>query len=348
MSRPPPLTIRLVPPSAGTSSSWSLDSLRNELEQAGHDVHVGTADELVAAPAPDVVHCFGITEALDLPAQVGEAPLFVTPSDGFGEGEPPSAAPVLSSAASVVVRSSSQQELVHRLGVPWYRTWVLPVAVDVDTYSRLGEMANRTGRFRLVAELSGPADGLEDVIAAVSRLDDVELVVLLGEPGGAQVSERRLAAIRSATHDAGVSERCVLVAPSSAGERAWWLRSAHVAVAVPHSAAGVDFAAQAMACGTPVVATPVDALADIVVHGVTGFLVSAGDPLSVARAVRKVLEDEFTVEAYGLAASDRARSRFAWPRVAHELVGVYRRVASSTVDADDLSTTDPTIDEESA
>jgi glycosyltransferase involved in cell wall biosynthesis len=347
MSRPSPLSIRLVPPSAGTSPSWSLDSLRDELEQAGHDVRVGTAAELVTAPAPDVVHCFGVTGASDLPPQVGEAPLFVTPSDGFGGGETPGAAPVLASAASVVVRSSSQQELVHRLGVPWYRTWVLPVAVDVDTYSRLGEMANRTGRFRLVAELSGPADGLEDVIAAVSRLEDVELVVLLGEPGGAEVSERRLAAIRSATHDAGIAERCVLVAPSSAGERAWWLRSAHVAVAVPHSAAGVDFAAQAMACGTPVVATPVDALADIVVHGVTGFLVAAGEPLSVARAVRKVLEDEFTVEAYGLAASDRARSRFAWPRVAHELVGVYRRVSSSTAD-DDLATTDPTIDEESA
>jgi glycosyltransferase involved in cell wall biosynthesis len=340
------LSIRLVPPSAGASPSWSLDSLRSELEQAGHDVHVADAADLGHGPAPDVVHCFGFSEALDLPPRVGEAPLLVTPSNGAGDGATSASVPVLASAASVVVRSSSEQERVHRLGVPWYRTWVLPVAVDVDTYTRVGEMANRTGRFRLVAELSGPADGLEDVIAAVSRLDDVELVVLLGEIGGAAVSERRLAAIRSAMNDAGIVERCVLVAPTSAGERAWWLRSAHVAVAVPHSAAGVDFAAQAMACGTPVVATPVDALADIVVHGVTGFLVGAGDPLSVARAIRKVLEDDFSVEAYGLAASDRARSRFAWPRVAHELVGVYRRVASSTLEPDELAVSDPTIDEE--
>ena len=348
MSRPPPLTIRLVPPSAGTSASWPLEPLQSELEQAGHTVQVARADDLAQVPAPDVVHCFDVTEALDLSARVGDAPLLVTPAAGLGVSETPEADPVLASAASVVVRSSSEQERVHRLGVPWYRTWVLPVAVDVNTYSRVGEMANRTGRFRLVAELSGPADGLEDVIAAVSRLDDVELVVLLGQPGGAAVSERRLTAIRSAMLEAGIVERCVLVAPASAGERAWWLRSAHVAVAVPHSAAGVDFAAQAMACGTPVVATPVDALADVVVHGVTGFLVAPGDPLSVARAIRKVLEDEFSVEAYGLAASDRARSRFAWPRVAHELVGVYRRVASSQVEPDDLAAIDPTFDEESA
>ena len=346
MSRPPPLTIHLVPPASGTSPSWALDSLRSELEQAGHDVTLAPGSDLGQGPAPDVVHCFSVSEALDLPSRAGDAPLLLTPSTGAGDTEGPDSVPLLTSAASVVVRSSSEQERVHRLGVPWSRTWVLPVAVDVDTYSRIGDMANRTDRFRIVAELSGPADGLEDVVAAVSRLDDVELVVLLGQPGGAAVSERRLAAIRSAMHDAGIVERCVLVAPASAGERAWWLRSAHVAVAVPHSAAGVDFAAQAMACGTPVVARPVDALVDVVVHGVTGFLVGAGEPLSVARAIRKVLEDDFTVEAYGLAASDRARSRFAWPRVAHELVGVYRRVASPAMD-DDVAP-DPTIDEESA
>jgi glycosyltransferase involved in cell wall biosynthesis len=344
MSRPPSLTIRLVPPTAGAIPSWPLVALRRELERAGHDVSVSGAVDLRQEPAPDVVHCFGVTEALDLPHRVGEVPLLVTPSGGVGEVDAPDAAPVLAAAASVVVRSSSAQEQVHRLGVPWYRTWVLPVGVDVETYSRIGDMAKRTGRFRLVAELSGPSDGLEDVVAAMSRLDDVELVVLVGEPGGPAISERRLAGIRAAMRDADVIERCVLVSPDSAGERAWWLRSAHVAVAVPHSVAAVDFAAQAMACGTPVVATPVDALADLVVHGVTGFLVGAGDPLSVARAVRKVLEDDFSVEAYGLAASDRARSRFAWPRVAHELVGVYRRVAST--EHDDPTTSDPTIDEE--
>jgi glycosyltransferase involved in cell wall biosynthesis len=347
MSRPPPLSIRLVPPLAGTNVSWSLDSLRTELEQAGHDVRVARREDDRDRGAPDVVHLFGASDQ-DPSSQVGEAPLLVTPSPGVGAIEDPEALPMLAVAASVVVRSSSEQEQVHRLGVPWYRTWVLPVAVDVETYSRVGEMANRTGRFRLVAELSGPADGLEDVIAAVSRLDDVELVVLVDDPGGVAVSERRLAAIKAAMRDAGILDRCVFVAPASAGERAWWLRSAHVAVAVPHAVAGVDFAAQAMSCGTPVVATPVDALADLVVHGVTGFLVGAGEPLSVARAVRKVLEDEFSVEAYGLAASDRAQSRFAWPRVAQELVGVYRRVASPVAEPDDAAATDPTIDEERA
>lgn len=48
----------------------------------------------------------------------------------------------------------------------------------------------------------------------------------------------------------------------------------------------------------------------------------------IARAIRRVVDDEFSVESYGMAAADRALSRFAWPRVVHELVGVYRRVAA--------------------
>ena len=62
--------------------------------------------------------------------------------------------------------------------------------------------------------------------------------------------------------------------------------------------------AEAMAVGTPVVATRVGGLAEVVDDGVTGRLVAPGDPPALARAVLEVLERH---EALGAAARVRAQ-----------------------------------------
>jgi glycosyltransferase involved in cell wall biosynthesis len=62
--------------------------------------------------------------------------------------------------------------------------------------------------------------------------------------------------------------------------------------------------AEAMAAGTPVVATRVGGLPEVVEDGVTGLLVEPGRPDELARAVATVLERR---EAMGLAARERAQ-----------------------------------------
>ncbi len=62
--------------------------------------------------------------------------------------------------------------------------------------------------------------------------------------------------------------------------------------------------AEAMAVGTPVVATRVGGLAEVVDDGVTGRLVAPGDPAGLAAAVLEVLRDR---ERMGAAARERAR-----------------------------------------
>jgi glycosyltransferase involved in cell wall biosynthesis len=352
MSRLPSLTIRLVPPRAGGRAAWPLETLTAHLEAAGHRVERSDSTDSSSLPDVDVVHCLDLTTAVDVGTATDGVPVVVTPSVGDpalvvdGDAEP------LAGTTAAVVRSRADQARVHTLGVPWSRTWVVPAAVDVDLYRRLGPMANRTERFRLVAELSGSDDGLEDVLIAVAKLEDIELVVLVAEAEPVVDLTDRETVVRTRASQMGVSPRLVVVAPASAGERAWWLRSAHVVVAVPHVPCAIDVVAQAMACGTPVIATTVDALADLVVHGVTGFHVPVSDPLSLARAVRLVVDDDFTVESYGMAAADRALSRFAWPRVTHELVGAYRRAVAAAGrvvdDTDEVAEADATqpVDDE--
>ena len=325
MATTSPLRIALVLPVHGTAA-WPVELIAEHLREAGHRAEAVAG--VASAGDVDVVHCFGVDAARARATADGGSPVLVTPSTE----ESLSAAPfepdaLLAASASAVVRSSRDQEQVHRLGIPWSRTWVLPGAVDTETYRRVGPMARRTDRVRLITEMHGPDDGIEDVLAAISRIEDVELVVMAGTDRVVDLRDRERR-VRAAASSAGVAQRLAVVAPSSDGERAWWLRSAHVAVAVPRAPRMGDFAAQAMACGSAVVATPVDGLGDLVVHGVTGLNVPVGDTVSLARAVGSLVSDGFARESQGIAAADRALSRFAWPRVTAELAGIYGRIAA--------------------
>jgi glycosyltransferase involved in cell wall biosynthesis len=80
-----------------------------------------------------------------------------------------------------------------------------------------------------------------------------------------------------------------------------------------------------MACGTALVAPASGFYSDLVVDGTTGLLVQPGRPSMLARRIRRLLDSPVQLEAFGIAAADRARSRYAWERVAREAVQSYER-----------------------
>jgi glycosyltransferase involved in cell wall biosynthesis len=80
---------------------------------------------------------------------------------------------------------------------------------------------------------------------------------------------------------------------------------------------------QAMACGTPVIATAGGGQVDAVVDGTTGILVPPGRPMLLAQRIRQLLAHPMLLEAFSVAAADRARSRYSWNRIAHETLAVY-------------------------
>jgi glycosyltransferase involved in cell wall biosynthesis len=82
-------------------------------------------------------------------------------------------------------------------------------------------------------------------------------------------------------------------------------------------------AAEAQACGTPVVAFRRGALAEVVADGLTGFLVAPGDIQEAADAVRRVPElSRSDCRAHAERQLDLARTLDAHQRLYQRLVGV--------------------------
>ncbi len=100
---------------------------------------------------------------------------------------------------------------------------------------------------------------------------------------------------------------------------------------------------EAMACGTPVVASAVGGIPEIVVHGETGMLVPF-EPLSsteveprdpqlyarnLAHDVNSLLESPSKLESMGRLARHRAEEHFSWTSIARQTLDFYRSLAVS-------------------
>jgi glycosyltransferase involved in cell wall biosynthesis len=75
-------------------------------------------------------------------------------------------------------------------------------------------------------------------------------------------------------------------------------------------------AAEAMACATPVIATSVGSLPEVVDNGVTGWVVPPNDVAALRTSMQVALKDSVTASAFGAAGRHRVEELFTWEAVA--------------------------------
>ena len=85
-------------------------------------------------------------------------------------------------------------------------------------------------------------------------------------------------------------------------------------------------ALEALACGTPVVASNRSSLPEVV--GEAGVLVDPTDTGAMADAMQRMLEDERLHSRLSAAGPEQART-FTWRRMAEETLAVYRAVTQA-------------------
>ncbi len=86
-----------------------------------------------------------------------------------------------------------------------------------------------------------------------------------------------------------------------------------------------NFALEALATATPVVATRVGGLPQVIEDGVTGRLVAERDAAALAAAIRDVLSHPGRAADLGIAARVKIIRDFGWPRVAERFEAAYER-----------------------
>jgi glycosyltransferase involved in cell wall biosynthesis len=233
------------------------------------------------------------------------------------------------SATAVVATNSAEVAELASLGVHRSAIRVVPWGVDTDTFTPEGPVAKRNGRPRLLTEADlSEREALETLLRALTRVPGAELLVV-GGPARAELPRHdgytRLAKFAGTM---GVSDRVIFTGRMDHAAMPALLRSADVVVSTCQYEPSGTTSLQAMACGTPVIAPTVGGHLDAVVDGTTGILIPPGRPALLAQRIRQLLAHPMMIEAYGVAAADRARSRYSWDRIAGETLAVYDRATA--------------------
>jgi D-inositol-3-phosphate glycosyltransferase len=288
---------------------------------------------------PDVVHAFSWTAGLAALGAVRGTDIPVVQSFGsLGIAErriPGTSVPAcrvsleqsVGRAADAVLASSTEEATdLARLSVPKISVRVIPHGIDTDVFTPQGPVADSGAKPRVITFASAPdALGVDAVIRAIAQLPGVELVIV-GGPDARHLPKsgpfRELA--RLAT-ELKIRNRVVFAGQPDADALPALLRSADVlASASPHEPDGV-VAVQAMACGLPVVVAGVGANVDAVTNGINGLLVAPRHAAMLAHRLHHLLANRALLQAYGIAAADRARSRYGIDRIGQETIAVYER-----------------------
>jgi glycosyltransferase involved in cell wall biosynthesis len=81
---------------------------------------------------------------------------------------------------------------------------------------------------------------------------------------------------------------------------------------------------EGMACGIPAICTNVASMPEVVIDGVTGFVVPPNDPQSLRNRLRWLMEHPVETARMGDAAREHVLSRFQWNSVVQRCLDVYR------------------------
>jgi glycosyltransferase involved in cell wall biosynthesis len=225
-------------------------------------------------------------------------------------------------ASAVLATSSEQLAKLTHLGVPRASIRVVPSGVDTARFAPEGPVAKRNGRPRLlVVRRSDEDDGLDVVVRALEQVPGAELLIS-GGPSGSDPANQGLAWL---ARELGVADRMTFTGDVSRTHLPALLRSADLLLSGAWEDPFGTVALQAMACGTPVAASAAGVVGDAVIDGTTGILVAPGQPSVLARRIRRLLASPLQLDAFSVAAVDRARSRYSWDRIGRETVQAYER-----------------------
>jgi D-inositol-3-phosphate glycosyltransferase len=244
--------------------------------------------------------------------------------------------------ADCVVSTSPNEEADLRKFVSKKGTvWIIPCGTDTQRYGLVHQeqareqlgldpdmpMVAYVGRF-------DPRKGIDTLIQAWAKLGSLSessasdqvpkgQVYIVGgsRPGSADDEETKR--LKALVKNLGLEETVIFTGRVSDADLLLYYAAANVCVIPSHYEPFGLVALEAMASGTPVIASNVGGLKYTVRPCVTGLLVPPKDSDALAEALTQVFEQPDLWKRYGIAAQQHVQEVFSWSGVAGQLKQLY-------------------------
>ncbi|QEV06100.1 glycosyltransferase family 4 protein [Streptomyces prasinus] len=227
----------------------------------------------------------------------------------------------------LTVSGTSRDEIIGHLGVRQDRIHVVHIGADTDLFSPDPSVPVVPGRIVTTSSADVPLKGLVFLVEALAKVrveqPGAHLVVVGTRPAKGPVAQ--------AIERYGLGDAVEFVKGISDAELVDLVRSAQIAC-VPSLYEGFSLpAAEAMATGTPLLATTGGAIPEVAGRdGETCLAVPPGDAQALAAGLNRLLGDPELRARLGAAGRERVLRHFTWARAAEGTVARYREAMVRT------------------
>jgi D-inositol-3-phosphate glycosyltransferase len=243
----------------------------------------------------------------------------------------------------IAATPAERTQLMWLYGADMHKIAVIPPGVDLQHFCpmpraearRMIGMPEGNSLLLFVGRIE-PLKGIDTLLCAIAvlkqeisdRAQCVCLAVIGGEPDGEGQADAEMARLEALRETLGVDDLVTFIGAKSQDTLQYYYSAAEMVIMPSYYESFGMVALEAMACGTPVVASEVGGLAYLIQDGVTGFHVPDRDPQELAGRIRLLLGNpDLRMEMSNSAV--KYAQQYAWPRIASQIQQLYLAVLPS-------------------
>jgi D-inositol-3-phosphate glycosyltransferase len=179
-----------------------------------------------------------------------------------------------------------------------------------------------------------PLKGVDTLIRAIAHMRTTGitdryphyLAVIGGEPNADQHEmNSEMARLQHLSRELGLGDLVVFLGKRAQSSLPYYYSAADVLIMPSHYESFGMVALEAMACGTPVVASQVGGLAFLIQDGVTGYVVPGGDPIALSERLTQLITQPEHRRQLGEQAAAYARD-YAWENITARILDLYQEM----------------------
>jgi D-inositol-3-phosphate glycosyltransferase len=262
----------------------------------------------------------------------------------LGEHEPPirldSEAQLVKNADHLMVSNHREKvQMVWTYGVPAEKISVIPCGVDPSLFiPRNAEQSKAhlglpDKRYILFVGRIDPVKGIDTLLRAIKRvkearnaLQDVHLLIIGGDLDRTEAGQNsEINKLKRLTGSLEIKDMVTFLGAQRQDQLPYFYAAADMCILPSRYESFGMVALEAMACGTPVIASKVGGLASLIQNEMSGLLIPEGDEVSLAEKILLLLTNTSFKDTLGGEARNRALE-FSWPVVTQQVLSLYQNI----------------------
>lgn len=236
-----------------------------------------------------------------------------------------------------------KRQMVKLYGADPNKIEVIPCGVDLSLFrpidiSQAQEQIGWPPERQMVLFVGRiqPLKGIDILLKAIALTTDdlpdlcgrLGLTIIGGDPQATM--DREMLRLTRLKKKLGISDLVTFLGARDQDTLPYYYSAAQVCVLPSYYESFGMVALEAMACGTPVIASKVGGLTFTVKDAVTGYLVPDGDPAALSEKLKSILTNE-KVRCWMGEEAIKMAQRYRWPLVANKITSLYRQLVTQPI-----------------